>query len=419
MAVRDLYPTSLRLLGRPVLVVGAGEVAARRAKALLDAGAQLSVVAPDAVQSIVELHRAGLLDWQPRRYREADLEGQWFVQTATGDPAVDGQVSRQAEARRIWCVNASDHQESAAWTPSVARLDDVTVAINAGGDPRRAVALRNAVLTALETGQLDSPGSSPLKLRREHAGSVALIGGGPGADDLITVRGRKLLAQADVVIADRLGPRGLLELLEESTEVIDVGKSPDHHPVPQQQINSLLVEHARAGKRVVRLKGGDPYVLGRGGEEAEYCRAHGVEVEVVPGVSSAIAVPAAAGIPLTHRGLARGFTVISAHQDLAELPEGRDHTVVLLMGVATLRRTAVSLATKGRGEGCPVAIIEDGFGAQQRITIGTLGGIADQAEALGVSSPAVVVIGDVVRISPFAPTDFRLAGLSASEHSAH
>lgn len=403
MTVRDLYPTSLRLLGRPVLVVGGGPVATRRAKGLLDAGAVVTVVAPEVSTELSEMHDAGLLSWQPRAYLAADQDGVWFVQTATGNPEVDAQVAADAELNRVWCVNAADHESSAAWTPAVARVDDVTVAVNAGGDPRRALAIRRAIVAGLETGSL------PLKHHRSTKGSVALVGGGPGAEDLITVRGRKLLAQADVVVADRLGPRGLLAQLDGATEIIEVGKSPQHHPVPQAEINQILVREARSGRRVVRLKGGDPYVLGRGGEEAEFCRDHDVDVEVVPGVTSAISVPAAAGIPVTHRGLARGFTVVSAHEDLAEVPSGSDHTVVLLMGVATLRQSAVTLSTKERGVHCPVAIIEDGFGAGQRITIGTLGSIADQAEAVGVASPAVVVVGDVVRISPFAPNDFRLA----------
>lgn len=408
MTVRDLYPTSLRLLGRPVLVVGGGPVATRRAKALLDAGAVVTVVAPEASAELSEMHDAGLLRWQPRAYLAADQDGVWFVQTATGNPEVDAQVAADAELNRVWCVNAADHESSAAWTPAVARVDDITVAVNAGGDPRRALAIRRAIVAGLETGSL------PLKHHRGAKGSVALVGGGPGAEDLITVRGRKLLAQADVVVADRLGPRGLLAQLDSATEIIEVGKSPQHHPVPQAEINQILVREAKAGKRVVRLKGGDPYVLGRGGEEAEFCRDHDVDVEVVPGVTSAISVPAAAGIPVTHRGLARGFTVVSAHEDLAEVPSGSDHTVVLLMGVATLRQSAVTLTTKKRGVHCPVAIIEDGFGAGQRITIGTLGSIADQAEAVGVASPAVVVVGDVVRVSPFAPEDFRLTNFRPS-----
>lgn len=411
MTVRDLYPTSLRLLGRPVLVVGGGAVATRRAKGLLDAGAVVTVVAPEASAELAGMHALGLLHWQQREYRSGDLAGKWFVQTATGRPEIDAAVAAEADEIRVWCVNAADHEASAAWTPSVARVDDVTVAVNAGGDPRRALAVRRAIVEGLETGSI------PLKHYRTGKGSVALVGGGPGAEDLITVRGRKLLAQADVVVADRLGPRGLLGELDRSTRIIEVGKSPQAHPVPQEEINEILVREARVGNRVVRLKGGDPYVLGRGGEEAEYCRAHGVEVEIVPGVTSAISVPAAAGIPVTHRGLARGFTVVSAHEDLAEVPSGSDHTVVLLMGVATLRRSAVTLTTKNRAADCPVAIIEDGFGAGQRITIGTLASIADQAEAVGVGSPAVVVVGDVVRVSPFAPAGFRLAALDPVEAS--
>lgn len=412
MTVRDLYPTSLRLLGRSVLVVGGGPVASRRAKGLLDAGAVLTLVAPAVSAELLEMHEAGLLTWHARAYRTADLAGIWFVQTATGNSAVDEKVAADAEAARIWCVNATDHEASAAWTPAVAQVDDVIVAVNAGGDPCRALAIRRGIVEALETGTL------PTRHHRSAKGFVALVGGGPGAEDLITVRGRKLLAQADVVVADRLGPRGLLGQLEPGVEIIEVGKRPQHHPVPQSQINEILVREAKAGKRVIRLKGGDPYVLGRGGEEAEYCREHGVEVEVVPGVTSAISVPAAAGIPVTHRGLARAFTVVSAHEDLAEVPPGSEHTVVLLMGVSTLRRSAVMLSTKERGEDCPVAIIEDGFGAGQRITIGRLGSIADQAEAVGVRSPAVIVVGDVVRISPFAPAEFVLAGFGSAEFSS-
>ena len=405
MAIQDIYPTALRLLGRPVLVVGGGPVAARRAKGLLDAGARVTVVAPVACQALVELADAGLLIWEPRTYRTEDVDGVWFVQTATGDSAVDAQVSKDAEAQRIWCVNASDHESSAAWTPAVAVVDDVKIAINAGGDPRRAMALRDAVATALETGDL------PLRRRRapKDSGSVALVGGGPGDTGLITVRGRRLLGQADVVVADRLGPRELLKELAPDVRVIEVGKTPGHHPVPQSEINRVLVEEALKGNRVVRLKGGDPYVLGRGGEEAEYCRQHGVEVEVVSGVTSAISVPAAAGIPVTHRGLAKGFSVVTGHEELSEVPARADHTIVLLMGVGQLRESAAALAGAGLPQDTPVGIVENGYLPDQRVTIGTLSSIADQAEAIGVANPAVVVIGDVVRVSPFAPSHFKTA----------
>ncbi|MCM0615505.1 uroporphyrinogen-III C-methyltransferase [Paenarthrobacter sp. TYUT067] len=413
MAIQDIYPTALRLLGRPVLVVGGGPVAQRRAKGLLDAGAEVTVVAPVATETLRGQAASGLLTWEPREYRTSDLDGVWFVQTATGTAAVDTQVAADAEAQRVWCVNASDHEASAAWTPAVAVVDDVKIAINAGGDPRRAMALRNAVATALETGdlplrrhrKLDAAGKAPL-------GSVALVGGGPGDSGLITVRGRRLLGQADVVVADRLGPRALLNELAPDVRVIEVGKTPGHHPVPQLEINRILVEEALKGNRVVRLKGGDPYVLGRGGEEAEFCRQNGVEVEVVSGVTSAISVPAAAGIPVTHRGLAKGFSVVTGHEELSEVPARPDHTVVLLMGVAQLRDSAAALAGSGLPLDTPVGIVENGYLPDQRVTIGTLGTIADQAEAVGVANPAVIVIGDVVRVSPFAPQHFKTADYS-------
>jgi uroporphyrin-III C-methyltransferase / precorrin-2 dehydrogenase / sirohydrochlorin ferrochelatase len=417
MAIQDIYPTALRLLGRSVLVVGGGPVAARRTKGLLDAGARVTVVAPVACPALTELADAGLLNWEPRPYRPSDVDGAWFVQTATGDAAVDAQVSADAEAQRIWCVNASDHEASAAWTPAVAVVDDVQIAVNAGGDPRRAMALRDAVATALDTGDL------PLRRHRvpgtgATAGSVALVGGGPGDTGLITVRGRRLLGQADVVVADRLGPRELLAELAPDVRVIEVGKTPGHHPVPQAEINRILVDEALQGQRVVRLKGGDPYVLGRGGEEAEFCRQHGVEVEVVPGVTSAISVPAAAGIPVTHRGLAKGFSVVTGHEELSEVPARADHTVILLMGVGQLRDSAASLARAGLPQGTPVGIVENGYLPNQRVTIGTLGTIADQAEAAGVANPAVIVIGDVVRVSPFAPSHFKTADYSTTTPNA-
>jgi uroporphyrin-III C-methyltransferase/precorrin-2 dehydrogenase/sirohydrochlorin ferrochelatase len=413
MAIQDIYPTALRLLGRPVLVVGGGRVAARRAKGLLDARARVTVVAPEATAAVRELADAGLLTWEPRTYRSDDVDGVWFVQTATGDPAVDTLVASDAEAQRVWCVNASDHESSAAWTPAVAVVDDVKIAVNAGGDPRRAMALRDAVATALESGDL------PLRRRRmskdsAHRGSVALVGGGPGDTGLITVRGRRLLGQADVVVADRLGPRELLNELAPDVRVIEVGKTPGHHPVPQAEINRILVEEALQGHRVVRLKGGDPYVLGRGGEEAEFCRQHGVGVEVVSGVTSAISVPAAAGIPVTHRGLAKGFSVVTGHEELSEVPARADHTVVLLMGVGQLRESASALGKAGLPGDTPVGIVENGYLPDQRVTIGTLGTIADQAEAAGVANPAVIVIGDVVRVSPFAPSHFKTADYSTT-----
>ncbi len=239
-------------------------------------------------------------------------------------------------------------------------------------------------------------------------GKVTLVGAGPGDPGLLTVRGLRALESADVIVADRLGARGVLvglaaEGIELPAEVLDVGKLPGHHAVPQDAINALLVHLAREGKHVVRLKGGDPYVFGRGLEELAACQEAGVRVEVVPGISSAISVPAIAGIPVTHRGLATAFTVVTGHDQIRELGGGRDHTVVLLMGIGTLAHAAMTLSRGDRGAECPVAIIEDGYGPGQRVTVGTLATIAHQAALRGVRSPAVVIVGDVVSLSPYAP----------------
>lgn len=234
-------------------------------------------------------------------------------------------------------------------------------------------------------------------------GHVSLIGGGPGEESLITVRGRELLAAADVVIADRLGPRGLLEELSQKVEIIDVGKAPGCHSASQDQINELLLTHARAGRRVVRLKGGDPFILGRGSEEREYLRRFGIESEVVPGITSAISVPAAAGIPLTHRGLSRGFTVVTGHDDLDVIPRAEGHTLVVLMGVKTLPRTATALMVGGFAAETPVGIIESGWTPDQRVTLGRLGNIAEIAAERQVGNPAVIVIGEVVTLADAWP----------------
>ncbi|GAA1535092.1 MULTISPECIES: uroporphyrinogen-III C-methyltransferase [Brevibacterium] len=256
---------------------------------------------------------------------------------------------------------------------------------------------------------------------RQAPGSVLLIGAGPGDLGLLTVKGLRALESAEVIVADRLGARTVIDQLEVergealAAQIIDVGKHPGHHPVPQARINEILVEQAQLGRRVVRLKGGDPFVFGRGGEEVAHCIAAGVEVQVVPGVTSANSVPAVAGIPLTHRGLATAYTVITGHDQLSELGGGRDHTVVVLMGIGTLAHSAMILARGARGSDCPVAIIEDGFGENQRVTIGTLNTIASQAARRGVRSPAIVVAGDVVTRSPYAIGAFAQAEASEPE----
>ncbi|WP_229053873.1 uroporphyrinogen-III C-methyltransferase [Aeromicrobium sp. Leaf350] len=390
-------PVTVRLTGRRVLVVGGGHVATRRTHALVEAGADVVVVSPEASARIGELADLGVVTWHRRGYETGDLTGAWLVQTATDSP-IDDVVARDAEERQVWCLKGGDPDAATAWFPAIAEVDDITIAISGGGDARRASQLRDAVAASLQGGEL------PLRHRTHHpGGSVALVGGGPGDPGLLTSRGRRLLAEADVVVVDRLGPVSLLDELSPEVEVVDVGKRPDHHPVPQDEINRILVEHAQAGKVVVRLKGGDPYVLGRGGEERLACEAAGIPVEVVPGVTSAISVPAAAGIPVTHRGVATGFTVLTGHEELGQLPVGGDHTIVMLMGVRRLATTATELVEAGHDPQTPVAVIERGWTDEQRVTVGTLATIAEAAAAVGARAPAVTVIGDVVRLSPDWP----------------
>jgi uroporphyrin-III C-methyltransferase/precorrin-2 dehydrogenase/sirohydrochlorin ferrochelatase len=384
------YPLLFDLTGRRVLVVGAGALGARRAAALADAGALVEVVAPVLDDAIT---RDGRFVINRRVYSSADLAGAWLVHACVGTE-VDAIVAADAERAGVWCVQASSASSSSAWTPAVARVDDVVVSVNAGADPARAVALRDAIALLLQTGDL------PLRRRRATgAGSVALVGGGPGNPDLITVRGRRLLAEADVVVVDRLGPRALLDHLGPDVEVIEAGKAPDNHTLPQTAINELLVAHARQGKRVVRLKGGDPFVFGRGAEEMLACVEAGIACEVVPGVTSAIAVPAVAGIPLTHRFVARQFTVTTGHEDLAwDKLADLDGTLVLLMGATRVERIAKELMAAGRDPQTPVAVVENGTTPDQRTTIGTLDSIGGLAAAVGVTAPAVVVVGEVAAL---------------------
>jgi uroporphyrin-III C-methyltransferase/precorrin-2 dehydrogenase/sirohydrochlorin ferrochelatase len=392
------FPLTLRVAGRKVVVVGGGHVATRRALSLLEAGADVVVISPTVSTSLASSIGRGDVTWIDRAYRTGDLVGAWLVQTATDDPAVDGRVADDAEVQSTWCLKGGDPDHATAWVPAVARIDDVTVAVSGGGDAGRATSLRDGVAAALQSGDL------PLRHRTHHPdGFVALVGGGPGDSGLLTTRGRRLLAEADVVVIDRLAPHGILAELAPDVEVVDVGKMPDHHPIPQDEINEILVDRAKQGKIVVRLKGGDPYVFGRGGEELIACRDAGIPVEVVPGVTSAVAVAAAAGIPVTHRGIARAFTVSTGHTELTDLPHDGAHTLVLLMGVRRLREAAVQLVNAGHDPLTPVAVVESGYSPDQRVTVGTLATIADRADEIDIQPPAVTIIGDVVTLSPAWP----------------
>ena len=338
-----------------------------------------------------------------RRYRDGDLAGAWLAHAATDDPAVNAAVAAEADRARIWCVRADDGRASAARMPAVTRHGDVTVAVTTG-DPRRSQRLRSAI------GQALADGSLPLRTRRRipaETGRVALVGGGPGDPGLITVLGRRLLAEADVVVADRLGPSGLLGDLDPGVEIVLAGKAPGAHTMTQDQINAVIVDRALAGHRVVRLKGGDPFVFGRGGEEALACVRAGVPFQVVPGVTSAVAVPAYAGIPVTHRGVTQDFAVVSAHLDPSQPGASVDWealargpgTLVLLMAVAHLDAISGELIKRGRDRATPVAVIKDGTMPTQQVLTSTLEHVAADAARHRLTPPAVVVIGEVVRLS--------------------
>ncbi|GAB3861051.1 uroporphyrinogen-III C-methyltransferase [Dactylosporangium cerinum] len=393
------YPLGLVLNGLRVLVVGGGAVATRRVPALLDAAADVVLVSPHITPALQAHVDAGRVTWRARRFEPSDIDDAWLVHVAVSDPAAAATISELAAARRVFCVRADDRHAATAWTPAVTRHGPVTVAVLGGGDPARSVAVRDAIGEQLAAGAIVAatpPEAAP--------GRVALVGSGPGDPELLTVRGRRLLAAADVVVIDRLAAGLLLDELRPEVELFDASKIPYGPSAAQEEINRVLVDRARQGKFVVRLKGGDPYVFGRGGEELLACVAAGVPVSVVPGISSSIAVPAAAGIPITHRGLAHEFTVVSGHLapthpeslvDWAALARLRG-TLSILMGLKNLPAIAAVLQEHGRAPDTPVAVIQEGTTRGQRVVRAQLSTVADAVKEAALRPPAVIVVGPVV-----------------------
>ena len=396
----DPYLLGLRLEGRRVVVVGGGGVASRRIPALLDAGAEVLLVSPKVAASLEDLAAAGRIRWEARGYQPGDCAGAWLVCACTDDPGVNAAVAAAAETQRTWCVRADDAGASAAWTPASGRAGDVRVGV-LSGDPRHSAAIRDAIVAGLQSGGLSARHS------RGHRGGVAIIGGGPGDPGLITVRGRQLLAEADVVLTDRLAPRSLLDELRDDVEIIDAGKIPYGRAMAQEHINAALISHARAGRFVARLKGGDPFVFGRGAEEVLACLRAGVPVTVVPGVTSAVGVPASAWIPVTHRGVAQEFHVVSVHVPPGderstvnwELLGGSSGTLVLLMAVERIGAVADELLRYGRSRDTPVSVIADGTLPTQRTINSTLEQVESLVAEEGIRPPAIVVVGDVVSVA--------------------
>lgn len=355
------FAAALPVAGRTVLITGGGEGALGRIAALREAGADVHVVAPAVAASVLDLAERGLLRWDARAVEPADVAAAWLVVLA-GPADTDATVRGWAEQQRTFCLDAP------------------------------------AEPTAATSGSAG-------------VGSVILVGGGPGDPGLITVAGLAAVRMADVVVTDRLAPLAVLDQVRPGTEIVDVGKIPRGRFTPQEQINALLVEHARAGRTVVRLKGGDNFVFGRGGEEWQACAEAGIPVRVIPGVSSAVAVPALAGIPLTHRTANQGFTVITAHVPPGDPRSTLDYAalarsgtaLVIMMGVATLGAVAAELIRHGLDPATPAATVADGGLPDQRVVRGPLASIADAVAAAGLKAPAITVVGSVAAFEPTAP----------------
>ncbi|MFD4328183.1 uroporphyrinogen-III C-methyltransferase [Nocardioides sp. NPDC058538] len=395
------YPAGLILEGRRVVVVGGGRVAQRRVPALIAAGARVEVVSPSLTPALEGLLGSGEITWHQARFSADVLDGAWYVIAATQNADVNEEISAAAEERRIFCVRSDDGTQATAWTPATGHDGDLTVAVLANRDPRRSAGVRDRILDGLRSGDLIAPHE------RQRVPGVTLIGGGPGDPGLISVAGRKALMEADIVVADRLAPRELLSELPADVELVDVAKLPRGRSAQQEEINRIIVEAAQQGKAVARFKGGDNFIFGRGFEEVLACREAGVPVHVIPGLTSPVTVPGVAGIPVTHRGVAHEFTVISGHVppgDPTSLTNwsavaGLGGTLVLLMAVQNAPAIATALLDGGREPGTPVAVICDGTMPTERTVLATLETLEKTLADQNVQPPAIIVVGEVVRVA--------------------
>ena len=394
----NAYLVGLLLAGKKVIVVGGGTVAQRRLPLLVSSGADVHVITASATPAVEALSQQEVgISLQLREYRGGDLEGAWYVIAATDDPDVNAAVVAEAESRHVFCVRADVAREGTAVTPASFDYEGLSVGVLAGGEHRRSAAIRSAIHEALQQGLIAAEVPGVVR------GGVALVGGGPGDAELITVRGRRLLAHADVVVADRLAPQELLAELSPDVEVIDAAKIPYGRAMAQDAINDVLIDRAKAGKFVVRLKGGDPFVFARGYEEVIACADAGIPVTVVPGVTSAIAVPALAGVPVTHRAITHEFVVVSGHL-APEHPESLVNwdalaamhgTIVLLMAVERIELFAKVLLEGGRPADTPVLVVQHGTTSSQRTLRSTLSEAPERIRSEGIRPPAIIVIGAV------------------------
>ncbi len=400
----------LRLTARRVVVLGGPPRALGVLGRLLARGAQVTVIAPQVATSVQDLAERGALTWHARPYATGDLAGAALVVRCDG-PTLTGDTARTATSDAAAASDAADAADSADAADADAAAAGILVAdlaadlVASAGD--------RALGSAPSAPAGEAVDDSAPRTRDELVapGEVVLVGGGPGDPGLLTLAGLAAVRAADVVVVDRLAPLEVLRDLGPDVEVVDVAKIPRGRFTPQERINEVLLEHARAGRRVVRLKGGDSFVFGRGMEEVIACRDAGVPVRVIPGVTSAVAAPELAGIPVTHRGVVQGFAVISGHAapddprstvDWASLAAS-GVTVVVLMGVETLPRIAATLRDAGRPAQTPVACVMEAGSTRQRVVTSTIGDLAAGPLPAGVAPPAVTVIGDVAAFAATAP----------------
>jgi uroporphyrin-III C-methyltransferase/precorrin-2 dehydrogenase/sirohydrochlorin ferrochelatase len=452
------FPVFLDLHGCVAVVAGGGGVAERKVLLLRAAGARLRVVAPNLTPRLAALHAHGAIEHRARRFEPDDLADARLVVAATGDRAANRQIAVAAAARGVIANVVDDLELSSAILPAIVDRSPVIVAISTEGT---APALARLVREQIESVVDESLGRlarfcaawrtriraavEDLAVRRRlydwllrgpvaalvrHArdedagllltaaladplaaaagkllGSVALVGAGPGDPGLLTLRALRALQGADVVLHDRLVSPEVLALVRRDAELIAVGKTGAGHSVAQARINELMVAHARRGRRVVRLKGGDPFIFGRGGEELEHLRRAGVAFEVVPGITAALACAAYAGIPLTHREHAGALRLVTAHcresvdaTDWRGLADARE-TLAIYMGVAMLGTVRRELERYGRRPSTPVAIVENGSRVGQRVLVATLDTVESLAAAHAIGSPALLIVGEVARLA--------------------
>ena len=449
-----LYPLFADLSRRAVLVVGGGPVAERKIAALLGAQAQVTVNAPTLTPQLQRWVAEGRIAHLRDAFQESWLDRVWLVVAATSDIELNRLIATFAELRRIFVNVVDDAALSSFHVPAVVDRAPLTIAISSGGEaPMLARLLRERLETLLDH-SLGALATLAARLRKRirvrhpgmaarrrfyeslfagpvaallrqgrpdaaqqaveqalassqlaSAGSVVLMGAGPGDPGLLTLRALRALNEADVILHDRLVSAEVLDLARRDAERIEVGKQAGNHHTTQDGIHALLLEHARAGRRVVRLKGGDPFVFGRGGEELEFLHDHGIPYEVVPGITAAVACAAYAGVPLTHRDHAQSVRFVTAHcqssrdtLDWTALAQERQ-TLAVYMGVAELGELQARLVEHGRAPSTPFALIENGSRPDQRVITGTLANLAERAAFHAVRSPALLILGEVASLA--------------------